>query len=207
MIGTMNSRGQTLIEVMAAVGILLAGMFGVYTLLQGSATASLELRDRVRATAMATEGLEVVRRIRDTNWISGLPWNAGLVNDGSDGTAVARFDPETGAWILDYTPNAITDSAAAFARYPVGALFDDGPWIQASPVGAYLTVPMSRLITHSPVCLLSAKGPTDELVGNPGGGCPPTYITVGVEVASRVDWITRGRPHTQTLTTRLYGWQ
>lgn len=203
----MNIRGQTLLEVMAAVGILLAGMFGVYTLLQGSAVAALELRDRVRAGALAAEGLEVVRRVRDTNWITGAPWSAGLVGGGLDGTAVAALDPPTGVWLLDFTPNDITDQAAVFVRYPVGAVVDAGPWVQDVPAVVATAAPMNRLITINPACLPDVIGAVDEELAKPGASCPGGQILVGVEVASRVDWTTRGRPHTVTLTTRLYGWQ
>jgi type II secretory pathway pseudopilin PulG len=64
-----SRRGESLVEVLIAILVLLVGALSTLRLL-GSADINNQLtKERVVATNLAREGLEAVRSIRDTNWL------------------------------------------------------------------------------------------------------------------------------------------
>ncbi len=64
-----SRRGETLIEVLIAIIVLVIGSLGAVRLL-GIANIHNQLtKERVIATNLSREGLEAVRNIRDTNWL------------------------------------------------------------------------------------------------------------------------------------------
>lgn len=74
----MKQEGFTLIESMIAIGLIVTGVVGILTLINRSLGFSGLAYDRLVAANLAQEGVEVVRNIRDTNWIKQRPWNNGL---------------------------------------------------------------------------------------------------------------------------------
>ena len=64
-----SRRGETLVEVLVALMLLVVGALGALRLF-GMAAVNNELtKERVIATNLAREGLEAVRSTRDTNWL------------------------------------------------------------------------------------------------------------------------------------------
>lgn len=72
--------GFTLIETIVAVGIIVIGMFSALMLINRSLFYVSNIQDRLVAANLTAEGLEVVRNIRDNNWLQSLSWNSGLAN-------------------------------------------------------------------------------------------------------------------------------
>lgn len=65
-------------EVIVAIFIITAGVVGVLSLISqtvGSVTISSQ---RLTAAYLAQEGIEIVRNIRDTNWLEDVAWDDGL---------------------------------------------------------------------------------------------------------------------------------
>ncbi len=75
-----KDSGFTLVESMIAVGLIVTGVVGVLTLVSRSIGFNGLAFNRLVAANLAQEGIEVVRNIRDTNWISGLTWDNGLAD-------------------------------------------------------------------------------------------------------------------------------
>ncbi len=74
------SRGQSLIETLVAITVLVIGVFGavylgVYTI-RAAQTSQLD----VVAENLAREGIESVRWVRDQNWRQSRSWNDGLAD-------------------------------------------------------------------------------------------------------------------------------
>lgn len=71
------SDGFTLLEAMASIFILLVGITGSLVLVSSGITNLNISKNRLIASNLAQEGLEVVHNIRDNNWLSSasLPWN------------------------------------------------------------------------------------------------------------------------------------
>ena len=101
-------QGQSLVEALVAMGVILIGVLGVFTLLTKSIGINRIVIDRYVATYIAAEGIEVVKNIIDTNIVKvpASPFNNGVTtgtyevqyNDTSLQGASGRtllFDPNT----------------------------------------------------------------------------------------------------------------
>ncbi len=70
--------GFTLIEIMVAIAVMSIGVVGVYSLVSTVAKASAINSDRFIASELAREGMEIVRNIRDRNWLRWDNWDSDL---------------------------------------------------------------------------------------------------------------------------------
>ena len=77
-----NNKGFTLLETIVATGVIVVGLVSSLTLINNSLVLSFSFQDRLIAANLAAEGIEVVRNIRDNNWLQSLSWNNGL-SDGN----------------------------------------------------------------------------------------------------------------------------
>jgi hypothetical protein len=79
----MNNKSFTLIEVIIAIFLLTTGIFGAYTVIQKTLINASVSASKLTATYLSQEGIEIVRNIRDTNWLEQrtdptIPWDDGL---------------------------------------------------------------------------------------------------------------------------------
>jgi Tfp pilus assembly protein PilV len=63
-------RGFSLIEVLFSMGMFMLGIFAVASLMNGEIMKSINRRNEAIAGQLAQEGIELVRNIRDNNWIN-----------------------------------------------------------------------------------------------------------------------------------------
>jgi len=70
--------GFTLLETIIAISILSIGVLGVVGLITTSTRALGITKNQAIAANLAQEGVEIVRSVRDTNWIEGEQYNEGL---------------------------------------------------------------------------------------------------------------------------------
>ncbi len=75
-----NNRGFTLLETIVAVGLIMVGFVAVLVLITTSLFYISNIQDRLAAANLIAEGIEVVRNIRDNNWLQNRTWNSGLAN-------------------------------------------------------------------------------------------------------------------------------
>ena len=75
----MNSKGFTLLEVIAAIFILTVGAGSSFILISQTLSAVSLVRENLIASYLVQEGIEIVRNIRDTNWLQLSPWDDGLI--------------------------------------------------------------------------------------------------------------------------------
>jgi len=81
----LRKNGQGLIEVLVSLALLIVGILGSLTLATITIRAGAESRERVQAALLAQEGIEIIKNIRDTNWIKksqgqNVNWNDNLVS-------------------------------------------------------------------------------------------------------------------------------
>jgi len=79
-----KKTGFSLLEVIIAIFVLTTGILAVMSLIYKTVASSSFSSNRLIAAYLAQEGIEIVRNIRDTNWIQiqqkipGKNWNDGL---------------------------------------------------------------------------------------------------------------------------------
>jgi len=73
--------GFTLLEIMIAISILLIGILGIYALIPRVVSVSIMNSDKLTASQLAREGIEIVRNFRDSNYLKpGVSFDDGLTN-------------------------------------------------------------------------------------------------------------------------------
>ncbi len=65
----MQNKGFSIPEIMIAIFVVTVGVLGIYALLPHIIGSIFENKDRFIASQLAREGFEIVRNIRDTNWL------------------------------------------------------------------------------------------------------------------------------------------
>lgn len=75
--------GFSILEVIIAILIISIGMIGVLSLITQNIQAQDISKNDLIASQLAQEGLELVRNIRDENWLAGSSYDLDIVGDGS----------------------------------------------------------------------------------------------------------------------------
>ncbi len=65
------SKGFNIVEVIVAVSILSVSLVGIYVAFTRTISYFPYVRSRFEASYLAQEGAEIVRNVRDSNWIKG----------------------------------------------------------------------------------------------------------------------------------------
>lgn len=210
-----NNQGQGLIELIIAIGVITVGLFAVWGLFISNYTSEREAAARLIGVNFAREGIEVVRNIRDSNWLletenlscsypgysntsDPCPWYAGILT--GDGTATVnnlQSDSEaTGpdaatALNLDFSSNAITD---------------DTTLISAS-------TSYRRLITLRAICCADSdrNGKCDaaqvQAPRIPGDQCANDELVAGVDATVQVSWMSNGATRQSIVSEQLFNWK
>ncbi|MBS3903258.1 MAG: hypothetical protein KGZ30_02670 [Anaplasmataceae bacterium] len=75
---TSMRRGQTIIEMIIALGVLVVGLLGVVTLLSNSLGYMSFVTEEYTATYLAAEGIELMKNMTDENLRQSFSWRHGL---------------------------------------------------------------------------------------------------------------------------------
>lgn len=73
-----SNKGFTLIEAMVALVLVTVAMGPVFILATSSVNVASRIEHNLIAANLAQEGIEVIRNIRDTNWLSGAAFDNNL---------------------------------------------------------------------------------------------------------------------------------
>ncbi|MCD5396433.1 MAG: prepilin-type N-terminal cleavage/methylation domain-containing protein [Candidatus Pacebacteria bacterium] len=73
-----NKKGFTLVELLITIFVFTVGILGVYLIVQNLISVANYAKYRLTTIYLAQEGIEIVRNIRDTNWVEGSIWDDGL---------------------------------------------------------------------------------------------------------------------------------
>ncbi len=73
-----KEKGFTLLELLVTIFIIAIGLIGAYIIAQYPLSQISVSMNRLKAAYLAQEGIEIVRNIRDTNWIEKEDWTRGL---------------------------------------------------------------------------------------------------------------------------------
>lgn len=93
-----NNKGFTLIEVLAVIFVITVGVTGSLVLIQSSMSSSRLVSYELTGTYLTQEGVEIIRSVRDSNWLEGDQWDQGLGNEGEqlavDYKDLGKQDPD-----------------------------------------------------------------------------------------------------------------
>ena len=103
-----NKKGFSIAETLIAVFILVVGLVSLIFLTANSMKNSMDSRDQIIAGALAQEGVELVRNIRDTNLASGA-------------SNIFQNIPDTSTGCIDYSNSSV--SSCGYQLYLSGSNF------------------------------------------------------------------------------------
>lgn len=220
---TSAPKGQGLLELLIAIGIISASVVGTFTLVLGTTTVSDASKSQVLAMNLAREGIEVARSIRDNNWLAldsgAIPapadgWVEGLRKPGNDYSGIPEFNTATGTWLFDFVPvdeNDLNNEKTRVYLHPTDRIYNQ----KQIPLGApYVATNYKRVVTLKPICWDTTpvgRAQDSEMppVGD-GSDCSsygPDYEQVGIEARSLVRWLDRNRTRNLTVTEKIYNWK
>jgi prepilin-type N-terminal cleavage/methylation domain-containing protein len=67
--------GFTIIEIMVSIVVFCVGIIAAYVLISSSISLSMAARDEIIASNLAREQIELVKNVRDSNWLRHEIWN------------------------------------------------------------------------------------------------------------------------------------
>ena len=97
----MKNKSFTLIEVLLSLFLIANGALGAFALLQRNLAFSSITSARLQASYLCQEGIEIIKNIRDTNWLERKNWSEGL---------------GAGDWEADYNDQALTSFANRYLK-------------------------------------------------------------------------------------------
>jgi Tfp pilus assembly protein PilV len=208
---------QTMLEMVIAIGIIIVSVLTATTLIVSTIGAGRASQNRIEAANIAREGIEIVRGIRDANWLR----RAQNVTDTSGNTYQWDMNPYYNASPASNPEKFLGDASS---RYYVA---------QFTAVDATRHNHRWQLLTCNFGCLMTSTEtrifykPADRVFTQGGciGGCTllrfkrriiitrqtDSSITLGtvqyLNVVSEVQWQEKNRTRTLTAHERLYDWQ
>jgi type II secretory pathway pseudopilin PulG len=198
-------KGQTLLEVLIAISILVVTLVTTIALIVASIKAGRESTNKLIGTSLAREAVEVVRNIRDGNWASTatLDWDSGLAS-GTDTTFTPVITPADSLSTLNMnpTPDAFTDTAYTLIKQS-GHEYVQGPSVTGTATQFF------RLVYLDSICQDSNGMEVIIDVGD-DGDCSTVgsgYTKVGIRVVAEVRWPSADSTKHVTIEDRLYNWQ
>lgn len=181
--------GQSLLETVFAIGILMIVVSAILALATANSIGQKESEFQVVANNLAREGIEVVRNIRDSNWLSGgsKAWDNGLVDPLGGNIAIVEFNPSTNDWTVNFS-------------YSSDQLFNasDGTYTHNSADKASI---YHRHLVIDNICRNASN---QEIIKFP---CGSGEDKIGIKVTSSVNWNERGRGRLVTIEDLLYEWK
>ncbi len=73
------NKGFTLIETIIAISLLTVGVAGSFSLMQKVTSFASVSSSQFTASYLAQEGIEIIRNIRDTNYLKKIAWDNNIV--------------------------------------------------------------------------------------------------------------------------------
>lgn len=201
-----NQRGQTLIEVITALAVIAVGLVGVLSLATSNVRNQGIGLSRLFANNLAREGVEIVRNMRDTNWLSEQPWYEGLAGSSSCAVLNAFDEP------LDFVPcpsgGAFFDEKFRLYRFAnsreneTGALVSFDEYRQKGTKSAVEgdATAFYRKIQLDPICLTAEKDAETFT------GCAQENA-IGMRVTSEVSWKQSGQDFLARIRENIYNWR
>lgn len=213
-----ENKAFTLLETLIALAVVSIGIMGAFTLSLANLKTANDNYHRILAVNLAREGIELVRNIRDSNWLK-------IDNNLDCDSGTAGLQPCTWDQGLDYGTSTIdynyaADSGLEEVVVSMEACFNSGNCrlkensFLYSHNGAANYSNVGRLIILKAICFDTdqsessdytngATEVSDSLVCDSGG----FEEKVGLQVTSQVYWLSSGKSYTLNVIENLYNWR
>jgi type II secretory pathway pseudopilin PulG len=184
-------EGQSLVELIASIAIMLTVVTAVLALTISNIRAQRQSQEQVLANNLARESVEVVRSIRDSNWLAGEPWDTGLDLSSEPGETVLAPTGLGTVVTWAYQPGP-TSHQLSFAN---GLYGHDGSGANA---------PYQRFVTLRAICQQATGA---EAIATAGEECPGSDQKIGLQVSVQVTWPDGGQSRSVVVDDLLYAWK
>ncbi|NUM25520.1 MAG: hypothetical protein HUU49_02730 [Candidatus Buchananbacteria bacterium] len=186
-VGIKQQRGQGLLEAVFAIGIMVMVVSAVLALTTSNVIGQRQSELQVVGNNLAREGLEVIRNIRDSNWLSGTNWDAGLVG-GSE--ALVVFSEANNSWELDF--NIVPGKDRLYLS--TSGVYSHDPALGQPSL-------FSRRIGLQSICQNSDG---EDLIKT---SCDSGEQKIGLKARSVVTWQESGRNRQVAVEALMYEWK
>jgi hypothetical protein len=116
--GTKAQSGQTMVEAIVAVSLVVFAILGLFRLMSQSLGLTRVVRDQYVGNYLAAEGIELVKNMVDTNIQAGVAWNSGL--ESPDASYEIDYADTVGTIRAANSRKLRFDSASGFYGYNAG---------------------------------------------------------------------------------------
>lgn len=211
-----NQSGQTLLEVIIALGIITSVLFAVWALFLSNYNTERETETRIVAANLAREGIEAVKNLRDSNWIK--------INENvtTTGSTLWSWYQNTSSSVIDFNTGVVANlfgqdiyiSSTPNQDSPLNKLYlnADGFFDHNS---SGTPTAYSRVLMFNAICCQDTT-PVDDRCDDYSiststistvcsGG--PAKIMIGISVVSKVMWNVAGKPRTIMVQDQLFNWR
>lgn len=183
-------RAQGLLETIIAIAVIVTGLVSVISLTISNLNTQRGAAMRYQAVNLAREGIELVRSMRDTNWLAGQDAWEGITRGEN---LVLQFDPmQNSVQLVGATLNS-----SDIHRCSAGEVYVQNKFDCSDPT------PFSRTLS------VTAHGCLEVLESDI---CDEINVTdpaapVALEVSSTVEWQQGGQRRSVELNEFLYDWR
>jgi len=181
-----TKTGQSLLEMIFAISIMLIVVTAVLALTAANIFGQRESELQIVANNLAREGIELVRNIRDSNWLAGRNWDAGLSG--------------LGKAVLDYTNQELNfnDCSDDLLYFDENVYHHVGD--KQSLFHRCLTLENICHCVDSAQCSVGEEEIKDS-------SCSPGEQKVGLKIKSEVTWTDQNGKRRVILEDLIYDWK
>jgi hypothetical protein len=177
------SKGLTLLEVIIAIFIITVGIIGIFSLITYTISSASFAKDNLIAAYLAQEGIEIVRNIRDTNWLEAGDWFEGFENCA------------TGCEVDYYCTTVEDPNSANPALHNCLASYDGGHFLKIDANNFYNYAVGTETKFKRKITI------TDAVIGGPVSG-----NSININVKVEVFWQEKGNNYSFEAQENLYNW-
>ena len=201
-----SMMGFTLIELLTAIAVFFIGILGAFSLSLSNLNTGKDNYNRVVAADLAREGMEIVRNIRESNW---LAREANVDRDPND-PDIDLYEWDSG---LNFSYSAVDYSGSSIAEIVEGNFNDaiDNPLSKLYLKGGFYTrdsadsqdTVFRRAINLRAICLDTSTAVENVLTDL---SCPGLE-KIGLQVTSRVQYTYGAKTNHIDAVENIYNWR
>ncbi len=211
-----NQNGFTLIEVIITLAVFTIGIVASFSLAIANLNSARNNFDRVLATNLAREGIELVRNTRDSNWLRA---DSNVICGVSPADYICNWDEnlKDDFVYMDYTYSSPVVLGACLGGTMSDCLVScQGAGtceLFVNPTNFYVHDPTNaaatnifRLIQIRTICQNDATG-VESIIPNSSDCLAGSQTKIGMEVTIRVQWGGDGDKQYVDIVETFYNWR